>query len=669
MNLRPNAAPTANAQTVPVTYNTAKMISLGATDPNGDFLNYSIVSGPAHGTLSALGDFGTISCSGTPSTCSIDVRYTPTTGYTGPDSFSFKVDDDTLTSTATVTLNVSAPANTAPVVDSVVISPTSPKTADLLTATPTAHDAEGNAFVYSYQWSKNGTDLPGRTSATLDLSGAGNGDRGDVLRVRVVATETASGGLSSAAVTSSPVTVGNTAPTLTSVSISPSSAGTNTLLTATPSGYSDADNDAAVYHYQWSKNGVDLAGATGATLDLSGSGNGGRGDVIAVAVYATDGNGGSSATRTSSLTVGNTAPTLTSVTISSATPATDSVVTATPSGYADADGDTAAYHYVWSRNGSVIPGETGATLDLALLGNGGRGDEISVAVHATDGNGGTSPTRTDSVTVVNTAPTADDDTDSTSEDTAVTVDVVANDDDLDGDDLSVVGDSISSTNGSATLDADGRIHFTPAANLNDDNVDVDGFTVLYRVTDGDLESGWATLTITVSASNDAPTADGESASTDEDTAVAKDVVANDDDLDGDDLSVVGDSISSTNGSATLDRGRSHHPLHAGAEQERRQRGPGWVHGVVQGVRWRPGVERGDADDQRGRRERRSDRGRTRARRRMRTPRWRWTSSPTTAMSTTRTPTCRWWRARSPRPTGSRRWMRTVGRSTSRRTRT
>ena len=410
VGLRANAAPTANAQTVPVTYNTAKMISLGATDPNGDFLNYSIVSGPAHGTLSALGDFGTISCSGTPSTCSIDVRYTPNSGYTGPDSFSFKVDDDTLTSTATVTLNVSPPPNTAPVVDSVVISPASPKTADVLTATPAAHDAEGNAFTYSYQWSKNGTDLPGRTTATLDLSGTGNGDRGDVLRVRVAATETGAGGLSSAAVTSSPVTVGNTSPTLTSVSISPASAGTNTQLTANPTGFADVDGDAATYHYQWSKNGVDLAGATGATLDLAGLGNGGRGDVIAVAVYATDGNGGSSPTRSDSLTVGNTAPTLTSVTISSATPATDSVITATPNGYADADGDTAMYHYQWSKNGTVIPGETDATLDLALLGNGDRGDAISVAVYATDGNGGTSPTRTDTVTVVNSAPTADDDT-------------------------------------------------------------------------------------------------------------------------------------------------------------------------------------------------------------------------------------------------------------------
>ena len=38
---------------------------------------------------------------------------------------------------------------------------------------------------YTYQWTKNGIDIAGATGSTLNLATAGNGDRGDVIRVRV----------------------------------------------------------------------------------------------------------------------------------------------------------------------------------------------------------------------------------------------------------------------------------------------------------------------------------------------------------------------------------------------------------------------------------------------------------------------------------------------------
>src|SRR3954470_11754156 len=121
--------------------------------------------------------------------------------------------------------------------------------------------------------------------------------------------------------------------------------------------------------------------------------------------------------------------------------------------------------------------------------------------------------------------------------------------------ICVVPGSISATNGTATLDADNRtIHFAPDSNKNDGNVDSDGFTVSYKTTDGDLTSNQATLTISVSAVNDAPVANDDSNTTAEDTSVATDVVANDTDVDNanTDLSVVPGSSSATNGTATLD---------------------------------------------------------------------------------------------------------------------
>ena len=86
----------------------------------------------------------------------------------------------------------------------------------------TSHDADGQPLTTAYQWTRNGTDISGATSATLNLATAGNGDRGDLIRVRVTVND---GTATSAPLTSSPVTVANTAPAAT-VALSPASPGT-----------------------------------------------------------------------------------------------------------------------------------------------------------------------------------------------------------------------------------------------------------------------------------------------------------------------------------------------------------------------------------------------------------------------------------------------------------
>jgi len=101
------------------------------------------------------------------------------------------------------------PGNTPPAIQSVVIDQTSPTTATVLTATVAATDANGDPLTYAYQWIKNGTNLPGATAASLDLSIAGNGDRGDAISVRVTASD---GTATSIPVTSAAVTIVNSAP-------------------------------------------------------------------------------------------------------------------------------------------------------------------------------------------------------------------------------------------------------------------------------------------------------------------------------------------------------------------------------------------------------------------------------------------------------------------------
>jgi hypothetical protein len=92
-----NSPPVANNQAVNVVKNTATPITLTATDADNNPLTYTLVTQPAHGTLSPTTPGG-------PSR-----TYTPTTDYVGPDSFTFKANDGTVDSnTATVSITVAA---------------------------------------------------------------------------------------------------------------------------------------------------------------------------------------------------------------------------------------------------------------------------------------------------------------------------------------------------------------------------------------------------------------------------------------------------------------------------------------------------------------------------------------------------------------------------------
>jgi hypothetical protein len=87
-------APIAQNQTLTASSSTAVTITLTATDEDGDPLTYTVVTGPAHGTLSGTGP---------------DLTYTATAGYTGPDSFTFRAADAYLSSNlATVTITVTS---------------------------------------------------------------------------------------------------------------------------------------------------------------------------------------------------------------------------------------------------------------------------------------------------------------------------------------------------------------------------------------------------------------------------------------------------------------------------------------------------------------------------------------------------------------------------------
>ena len=136
------------------------------------------------------------------------------------------------------------------------------------------------------------------------------------------------------------------------------------------------------------------------------------------------------------------------------------------------------------------------------------------------------------VLLVNAPPEAVDDAINTPENTPVTVDVLANDSDPDGDPLTVTSVS-GAVNGGAAINVDETITYTP-------NPGFHGIEVLsYTVSDGHGGIDTALLTITVDAVNEAPVAVDDTATATAGVPEVIDVLANDTDGDGDALSVAG----------------------------------------------------------------------------------------------------------------------------------
>ncbi|WP_256928077.1 cadherin-like domain-containing protein, partial [Vibrio parahaemolyticus] len=97
---------------------------------------------------------------------------------------------------------------------------------------------------------------------------------------------------------------------------------------------------------------------------------------------------------------------------------------------------------------------------------------------------------------INDAPNAENDVITTEEDTAVTIDVLVNDSDVEGDALSIQSASVPSEQGSVDI-VDGKLVFTPAENFHGDA------EITYTLTDGAL-TDQATVNVTVNAVNDTP---------------------------------------------------------------------------------------------------------------------------------------------------------------------
>lgn len=140
------------------------------------------------------------------------------------------------------------------------------------------------------------------------------------------------------------------------------------------------------------------------------------------------------------------------------------------------------------------------------------------------------------------APIALPDFATTPEDRDVIIDVLANDLTPDGQPLQV--QSGRAENGEVNLNSDGTITYTPYRDFN--GLD----TITYTVVDPDGNTSTSFVQVTVTPVNDLPEAQDDYAETPLNTPVVIDVLANDLDLDGDALSIVG-TPTSANGTVAV----------------------------------------------------------------------------------------------------------------------
>ena len=502
-----NDGPVAVNDTATTAEDTAVSISVltNDTDLDGDTLSVSAVAMPAHGSAVINPDK--------------TIAYTPAANYHGADSFSYAISDGNGgLATATVSVTVTT-VNDGPVAVNDTAT-TAEDTAVGITVLTNDSDADGDTL------SVSAVTAPAHGSAVINVNGtiiytpAPNYNGPDSF---VYTLNDGIGGTATATVTVTTTSANDGPVAVDDATTTPEDAAVTIAVLPNDS---DLDGDTvSVTGASTPAHGSAAVNANG-TISYTPAANYHGADSFTYTIG--DGNGGSAtATVTVTVTGVNDGPAAVNDTATTAEDTTISITVLTND--SDLDGDTLSVTSVTvpAHGAAVInPDKTIAYTPAA---NYNGPDSFSYTIG--DGNGG-SATATVNVTVTGTndGPVAVNDTATTAEDTAVSVTVLPNDTDLDGDTLSVSAVTVPA-HGTASVNPDGTIAYAPAANYNG----ADSFS--YTIADGNGGTATATVTVTVTGTNDGPVAVSDTATTVEDTAVSISVLTNDTDLDGDTLSV------------------------------------------------------------------------------------------------------------------------------------
>ena len=292
----------------------------------------------------------------------------------------------------------SAPANNAPTLSNLLLSPTTPSTTDTLVLSYTFDDADGdNEAGSTIQWFKNSvliTSLNGMMSVSSSQT-----EKGEIWNAEVTPSDGTDFGVM---VSSSSITISNSAPLLSSVSIGISNPSTTDDLSVVNTS-SDADTmDVLTYEYQWYLDGNLQSSLDGlsplpsfATRD---------GDSWEVEMRVSDGTDTSAWLRSSAVVIGstttNTPPLVDSVGITPSNPTTDSDLTATVTS-SDADMDSIVNtEYRWMKNGVDAGIDSQVVSSTSTM----KGESWSVSVRVNDGTTWSTWQSSAATTIENTAP-------------------------------------------------------------------------------------------------------------------------------------------------------------------------------------------------------------------------------------------------------------------------
>lgn len=259
-------------------------------------------------------------------------------------------------------------------------------------------DPDDDKIELTVVWYKNAGSGPSVIAGANGTSLSGRFSAGDIITADVTPTD---GRANGATVSASGVRVLNTAPQITGVTLVPDAPSSDDALRATATAV-DPDGQALTFEFEWAIQGTGVVRTAdgddedGDTLpaDLTG-----RADVVTVTVRAHDGVTGS-APFTVGVTIGNALPTITGVTLTPDEAYENTILTCTPQGWDDADGDPEDYLYTWYVNGQEIGART------STLGGGdfGRGDSVSCSATPRNGSSLGTPRTSTPVIIRNTAP-------------------------------------------------------------------------------------------------------------------------------------------------------------------------------------------------------------------------------------------------------------------------
>ncbi|MDH4190679.1 MAG: Ig-like domain-containing protein, partial [Betaproteobacteria bacterium] len=180
-------------------------------------------------------------------------------------------------------------------------------------------------------------------------------------------------------------------------------------------------------------------------------------------------------------------------------------------------------------------------------------ESFTYRVTDADGDSDTA-TVTITITGTNDGPVAVVDAVSGNENQALTIDVLANDSDVDhGAVLSVSAASVAAGQGTVSINADNTLAYDPGTDFDHLALGESAtVTIDYSIVDEHGASASATVAVTVAGTNDGPVAVADTAGGDENQALTIDVLANDNDVDdGAVLSVSAASVAAGQGTASI----------------------------------------------------------------------------------------------------------------------